>query len=997
MLTRNVKSYISYILIIAGLSVCAAGYAAAGTGSKISVSSGGGQTALVGTTLPSPFVVLVTDSSGNPLTGAPVNWAIQTGGGSLASASTTTNASGLASNTLTLGTVVGNNKAIATTATGAAAIFGAVGTAGPPVSIGLSSGNGQSGTVGTALPNSLAVIIQDQYGNAALNTEVDWAVLSGGGSVPYAYSLSKAGIATKVLTLGAKPGVNTASATIHGTSLSYVFSETGTPGTLPTGPPVAISVSSGSSQTQQVGTTLSSPFVALVTDSNGTPVPNATVNWSVMTGGGTLASASTTTNASGLASDTLTLGTVTGSNKVSAVNAANGTTALFGAVGTPGPPVSIGASSGNGQTGPVGVALPNSLAVIITDQYGNGATSSEVDWTVTSGGGSVPYTYSLSSGGIATKVLTLGTVPGVNQATATVAGTSLSFTFTETAVPGPVSALVISSGNDQEGSAAGPLANPLTVEATDSYGNAVTGTKVDWTPNTAGDSFSVASSITNASGLASSALTLGSTFGLHNATATVDGTTISQPFVATEGVAAVVTSSLATSSSPIVPPNFMGLSYSKESITIPLFNAQNSSLVGLFKALGPGVLRIIAERPLNPVLWNPSGPGLVSGTVAPPDIARLAAFVKAANWKILYGIALVNNTPAQAASEAAVVAQAFGSSLLGFEIGNEPIQYANAVYGNPPTAQIPNYTWQDYISTTPVYDSNGNLLPSWPAFASAIQAAVAGAPLTGPTDSFAWAMNFAVSSQAPITSLLTRHYYRLPPPTSPTPTIEDVLATDPTVAVQFPQLAQAAASADIEGGYRISECNSIAGDPDIPGVTNGFGVALWAIDFIFQNAVYQSTGVNFNGGGSDTVGYSPIFDDGTNVLGLGPDYYGLYASYYLLKAGTQLLSTQVTPSPSTFSAYAVQQANGTTNFILSNKDPNNSITVSVARHGSSTGATSLLLTAPSLNATSEFELGGNPIQNNGSWSASSNPTLTMVGTAAVVTIPPGSAQLIHMK
>jgi hypothetical protein len=991
---RNLKAILIYAASAVCLAAAVAMPAAGSTTYKITSVSGNSQTQTVGTTLANPFVVQVTDSNNNPVAGMVINWSVMSGGGSLATSSSTTDSTGQTSNVLTLGTAMGNNKAVATVAaTGANALFGAVGTPGAAVAIGPSSGNNQSGTVGTALPNSLAAIITDQYGNPALNTEVDWAVLSGGGSINYAYSLSKSGIATKALTLGAKPGTNTVSATIKGTSLSYIFTETGTPGTLPVGPPANIAVSSGAGQTQTVGTALSSPFVVLVTDSNGTPVPNATVTWSVMSGGGSLASTSTTTNSSGQTSDTLTLGTVTGNNKVFAT-ISNGSNALFGAVGNPGTAVAIGLSSGNGQSGTVGAPLSNLLAVVVTDQYGNAAQSIEVDWTVLSGGGSVPYAYSLSNGGIATKALTLGTTPGANTTVATVHGMSLSYTFSETAVPGPVASLAVSSGNDQVGNGAGALSAPLTVVAADQYGNPLTGIKVDWTANTSGDSFSVASSITNSSGLASSVLTLGSAFGLHTATANVDGTNIQQGFVATEDVDAVVTAQLPTTPQTI-PNNFMGLSYQKSWISTRFPTTTNSALLALLKKLGPGVLRIVAEAPFGSSEWNPNGPGLVYGTVAPPDLARLAAVLKAANWQILYGIQLVNNTPANAASEAAVAAQEFGSSLLGFEIGNEPDQYANAVYGNPVEPQLAGYTWADYISTTPVYDSNGNLLPSWPAFASAIESAAPNAPLTGPTGTFSWAINFAGTSQASEISLLTRHYYALPPLMSPPPTVSQLLTPDPRVATQFPQLAQAAAGANIPGGYRISECNSVAG-ASVPGVTNSFGAALWTIDFLFQNAVYSSSGVNFNGGGSDQTSYSPIYDDGTNVTGIGPDYYGLLAAYSLLRPGAKLMTTQVTPAPTTFSAYAVQRTNGTTWFILSNKDPNNDITVSVTRPGSSTAANSLLLTAPSLTATSGIQLGGSSVGINGSWSAASNPSLNMVGTSAVVTIPAGSAQIVQL-
>src|SRR5262249_55095323 len=153
----------------------------------------------------------------------------------------------------------------------------------------------------------------------------------------------------------------------------------------------------------------------------------------------------------------------------------------------------------------------------------------------------------------------------------------------------------------------------------------------------------------------------------------------------------------------------------------------------LFKNLGPGVLRLNAEVPFNPTVWDESGRGLNFGTVTKNDLVRLAGFLKATDWKVLYGLGFVESTPAAAANEAAVASAVFGDRLLGFEIGNEPDYYSESLYGNPRIPQIPGYTWNDFMSTTPVYASDGTLLPSWPAFASAVQAAVPNAPLTGPS------------------------------------------------------------------------------------------------------------------------------------------------------------------------------------------------------------------------------------------------------------------------
>jgi hypothetical protein len=417
-----------------------------------------------------------------------------------------------------------------------------------------------------------------------------------------------------------------------------------------------------------------------------------------------------------------------------------------------------------------------------------------------------------------------------------------------------------------------------------------------------------------------------------------------------------------------------------------LFNANNYPLVKLFKDLGPGVLRLNAEVPFQPVHWDSGGPGLIYGTLSKADLERLEGFLKATNWKVLYGIGFAQNTTAKAASEAAVASDVFGDSLLGFEIGNEPDFYASNIYGEP---QIPGYTWDDFISTTPVYASDGKLLPSWPAFASAIRAAVPNAPLTGPTTGAGWLFHFADSSQASKISLLTRHMYH--GQYTPELNMTTLLTPDPRIDQELPQMAQAAEAGEISGGYRISECNSYS--TPINGVTNAEGAALWALDFLFANAQYQSTGVNFMGGG-DTNDFTPIYDNGTNVTKIGPDYYAMFAYARLLKGG-KLMTTHVTPSPSTFSAYAIDEPDGSTDLVLNNRSATSNFTVAIAAPNDSE-ASSILLTGPSLTATSGFTLGGSAINTDGNWSPAITNTWPVVEGSAIVTVPAAGAQIVHI-
>src|SRR5262245_31834145 len=82
--------------------------------------------------------------------------------------------------------------------------------------------------------------------------------------------------------------------------------------------PTTIVVSSGDNQQAQVGEDLAQPLKAKVTDKWGDGVPHVGVNFAAKTGGGTLSAATDTSDASGVAKATLTLGTIAGTQTVEA-------------------------------------------------------------------------------------------------------------------------------------------------------------------------------------------------------------------------------------------------------------------------------------------------------------------------------------------------------------------------------------------------------------------------------------------------------------------------------------------------------------------------------------------------------------------------------------------------------------------------------------------------------------------------------------------------------
>ena len=79
------------------------------------------------------------------------------------------------------------------------------------------SGDLQTTTAGTGLADPLTVIVIDQYGSALSNVTVRWAIVSGGGTLSAAATLSDLnGVAQVSYTAGPTAGSATISATVDG-------------------------------------------------------------------------------------------------------------------------------------------------------------------------------------------------------------------------------------------------------------------------------------------------------------------------------------------------------------------------------------------------------------------------------------------------------------------------------------------------------------------------------------------------------------------------------------------------------------------------------------------------------------------------------------------------------------------------------------------------------------------------------------------------------------
>lgn len=204
---------------------------------------------------------------------------------------------------------------------------------------------------------------------------------------------------------------------------------------------VAKAAASGDGQTGTVGAALANPLAVLVTR-DGAPAEGVTVNWSVLTGGGTLGGASSATSTQGLATMTWTLGQTSGDQTVRATVAdASGSPLTFSATAAAGAAAAMTLAGGSGQSAAINSALPDPIQVRVTDQFGNGVAGATVDWAVTSGGGSVTPTESVTgANGTATAAWTLGPSLGAQGAQASgtgLTGSPVSFSATASATPNP--------------------------------------------------------------------------------------------------------------------------------------------------------------------------------------------------------------------------------------------------------------------------------------------------------------------------------------------------------------------------------------------------------------------------------------------------------------------------------------------------------------------------------------------------------------------------------
>src|SRR5206468_1794699 len=146
----------------------------------------------------------------------------------------------------------------------------------------------------------------------------------------------------------------------------------------------------------------------------GRAVSGAQIDWTILSGGGLLGSATTTTGSDGTTQVLYTLGSVAGPatiraplHNTPAVTASSTETALAAA------PSSLTLVSGTNQSDLVRLQLATLPALRSSDLAGRAVSGAQIDWTILSGGGLLgSATTTTGSDGTTQVLYTLGSVAG---------------------------------------------------------------------------------------------------------------------------------------------------------------------------------------------------------------------------------------------------------------------------------------------------------------------------------------------------------------------------------------------------------------------------------------------------------------------------------------------------------------------------------------------------------------------------------------------------------
>lgn len=273
----------------------------------LAVVSGDDQNGRPGRPLSQPLTVLVADAGGAPVANVGVEFVPAKGSGQVSRPTAVTDATGEATTIWTLGDSFGTQTVAASIASGPSAILTATALRPEALvdSIVVVSGDGQTARVGTALREPIVLRVLDAQGLPVDSASILFDLPEGHGRIaPDSTTTDEAGLAATTWTLGGKKGLQLLTAAVPGHA-SVRLAATGLFG-------AGLELVSGNRQSADVDTELSEPVVLRVRDQMGQALEGVSVRFTPNRGHGRVSPDSVTSDSSGEAATTWTLGGTAG-------------------------------------------------------------------------------------------------------------------------------------------------------------------------------------------------------------------------------------------------------------------------------------------------------------------------------------------------------------------------------------------------------------------------------------------------------------------------------------------------------------------------------------------------------------------------------------------------------------------------------------------------------------------------------------------------------------
>ena len=403
-----------------------------------------------------------------------------------------------------------------------------------------------------------------------------------------------------------------------------------------------------------------------------------------------------------------------------------------------------------------------------------------------------------------------------------------------------------------------------------------------------------------------------------------------------------------------IPANFTGLGYEMSSVATPgLLRPTNSRYVNLVRGLGPeGVLRaggIVA----NYTCFAPDGTAKHDrkNTVITRDgLEGFHAFLREVRWRAIWSVNFAQGTIDEAVAEARAVFDVLGARLLALEIGNEV-----DTYGKGQPFRPPSYDYEAYRREYGEWHA---------AIAKAVPGIRFAAPDTARTAN--WVGRMARDANGEV-QLLTTHYYRN---SELRGSAEQLLMPDPGLKNALVRLRTVSQQSGIP--WRMCEINSFSGG-GLPGVSDTFVGALWALNTMLLLARYGCAGINMETGVNQlgfVSSYSPIQDNGKGMNSAGVPYYGMLAFATAFEGCHQLMPLETGIESDSLHACVLGAGGKPRSVVIVNTGSTSDVRISFADLGTKQ-ASVLRLLAPAASSKTDVTFGGASVDDTGRWQAGS--------------------------